>query len=228
MRECSSARQARSGYKKRRASSSASRTDRVRTRSRRTCSTRWRAGRRASSAATATCSTCASARPATFPRRARWLTLRSERERSKSLLLLSLPPIPPAAIPPHPHRSPSTSPAPQSDLRLAALETLVSSVKLEPYNWTAWRKIAECLDGPEEVRCSRHRSLPQFHIQTRGTDQTLVAQTHSSKRPSRSSRAASRSSSSTSTAHLRSTPRATACTTSSTNSSARSSPTAPS
>ncbi|KWU43913.1 TPR-like protein [Rhodotorula sp. JG-1b] len=38
-----------------------------------------------------------------------------------------------------------------SDLRLAALETLVNSVRAEPYNWSAWLKIAECLDGPEEA-----------------------------------------------------------------------------
>ncbi|BGP34605.1 Anaphase-promoting complex subunit 8 [Rhodotorula toruloides] len=73
----------------------------------------------------------------------------------KSLLLLSLPPIPPAAIPPHPHPSTSSaSPPPASDLRLAALESLVNSVKLEPYNWSAWRKIAECLDGPEELEAT--------------------------------------------------------------------------
>ncbi|PRQ75797.1 hypothetical protein AAT19DRAFT_12819 [Rhodotorula toruloides] len=32
--------------------------------------------------------------------------------------------------------------------------TLVNSVKLEPYNWSAWRKIAECLDGPEELEAT--------------------------------------------------------------------------
>lgn len=33
-----------------------------------------------------------------------------------------------------------------------AMEALVASVKLAPYNWSAWLKIAGCLDGPEEVR----------------------------------------------------------------------------
>lgn len=32
------------------------------------------------------------------------------------------------------------------------MDTLVSSVKLQPYNWTAWLKIATCIEGPEEVR----------------------------------------------------------------------------
>ncbi|BGP26936.1 cell division control protein 23 [Rhodotorula toruloides] len=74
----------------------------------------------------------------------------------KSLLLLSLPPIPPAFIPPHSQSSTATSApsSPTSDLRLAALETLVNSVKLEPYNWSAWKKIAECLDGPEELEAT--------------------------------------------------------------------------
>ncbi|BGP50870.1 Anaphase-promoting complex subunit 8 [Rhodotorula kratochvilovae] len=65
----------------------------------------------------------------------------------KALLLLSLMPTAPAPLGP---RGPD-APPPALDYRLAALETLVNSVRLEPYNWSAWLKIAECLDGPEEL-----------------------------------------------------------------------------
>ncbi|GAA5910236.1 hypothetical protein JCM6882_001782 [Rhodosporidiobolus microsporus] len=78
----------------------------------------------------------------------------------KALLFLSLPPI--APTPSHAHSSSSqpfshastaaaAAGAPPLDLRLAALETLVKSVNLDPWNWSAWLKIAECLDGPEEL-----------------------------------------------------------------------------
>ncbi|GAA5945899.1 hypothetical protein JCM1841_004708, partial [Sporobolomyces salmonicolor] len=64
----------------------------------------------------------------------------------KALLFLSLPPVSPSPFNPRPHPSTSTADsaaaAPPLDLRLAALETLVQSVKLEPYNWSAWVKIA--------------------------------------------------------------------------------------
>jgi anaphase-promoting complex subunit 8 len=65
-------------------------------------------------------------------------------------LFLSLPPTTPQAFPSRTNDPTSASPE-SSDLRLAALETLVNSVRAEPYNWSAWLKIAECLDGPEEV-----------------------------------------------------------------------------
>lgn len=73
--------------------------------------------------------------------------------RRKALLLLSLPPTSPDAFDARP--SDVASDSPNVDLRLAALEVLVNSVQAEPYNWSAWLKIAECLDGPEEVRSSR-------------------------------------------------------------------------
>lgn len=68
--------------------------------------------------------------------------------RRKALLFLSLPPTTPQAFP---SRDSSGGASFEADLRLAALETLVNSVRAEPYNWSAWLKIAECLDGPEEV-----------------------------------------------------------------------------
>ncbi|SCV72885.1 BQ2448_31 [Microbotryum intermedium] len=40
------------------------------------------------------------------------------------------------------------------DHRLAAMDHLVQSVKLEPYNWSAWLKLASCLDGPEELEAT--------------------------------------------------------------------------
>ncbi|GAA5879899.1 hypothetical protein JCM1840_000390 [Sporobolomyces johnsonii] len=76
----------------------------------------------------------------------------------KALLFLSLPPVSPSPFNPRPQPSTSTADsaaaAPPLDLRLAALETLVQSVKLEPYNWSAWVKIAACLDGPEELEAT--------------------------------------------------------------------------
>lgn len=65
----------------------------------------------------------------------------------KALLLLSLPTLAPS---PTGLRDPSSSLA-GLDVRLLAMDTLVSSVKLQPYNWTAWLKIANCIEGPEEV-----------------------------------------------------------------------------
>ncbi|GAA5887104.1 hypothetical protein JCM5296_001595 [Sporobolomyces johnsonii] len=76
----------------------------------------------------------------------------------KALLFLSLPPVSPSPFNPRPQPSTLTADppaaAPPLDLRLAALETLVQSVKLEPYNWSAWVKIAACLDGPEELEAT--------------------------------------------------------------------------
>ncbi|KAM0747566.1 TPR-like protein [Meredithblackwellia eburnea MCA 4105] len=63
----------------------------------------------------------------------------------KALLLLSLPPTNPAPL------NPAHSAKPSSDLRLDAMEILVQSVNLEPYNWSAWLKLASVLDGPEEL-----------------------------------------------------------------------------
>lgn len=40
------------------------------------------------------------------------------------------------------------------DLRLAAMDALAASVKLVPYNWSAWLKLAACLEGSEEVQSS--------------------------------------------------------------------------
>jgi len=57
----------------------------------------------------------------------------------------------PIAPAPNSARAPDAPPQPL-DYRLAALEVLVSSVVRVPWNWSAWLKIAECLDGPEEVR----------------------------------------------------------------------------
>ncbi|GAA5953750.1 hypothetical protein JCM3765_006957 [Sporobolomyces pararoseus] len=68
----------------------------------------------------------------------------------KALLLLSLPPSHPSSSSsrPSPHSPPS------SDIRLTALDLLVQSVKLEPYNWSAWLKISNCLEGPEELQAT--------------------------------------------------------------------------
>ncbi|BGP19250.1 hypothetical protein JCM10213_007015 [Rhodosporidiobolus nylandii] len=82
----------------------------------------------------------------------------------KALLLLSLPPLSPSPFnprPPAPH--PSSSYAPPLDIRLAALEILVKSVQLEPWNWGAWLKVAECLDGPEELEATL-TFLPQSYL----------------------------------------------------------------
>ncbi|GAA6050389.1 hypothetical protein JCM3770_004013 [Rhodotorula araucariae] len=76
----------------------------------------------------------------------------------QALLLLSLTPTAPAPLGP---RAPDRGP-PALDHRLAALETLVKSVRLEPYNWSAWLKIAECLDGPEELEATL-AFLPQCY-----------------------------------------------------------------
>ncbi|GAA6010860.1 hypothetical protein JCM10207_003963 [Rhodosporidiobolus poonsookiae] len=70
----------------------------------------------------------------------------------KALLLLSLPPLTPSPF--NPALRPPASSAPAAaplDMRLAALETLVKSVERAPWNWSAWVKIAECLDGVEEL-----------------------------------------------------------------------------
>lgn len=69
----------------------------------------------------------------------------------KAILLLSLPPVPPSSHSRHPQQTDQTPSHPSDDIRLAALDLLVQSVKLEPYNWSAWAKIASCLEGPEEV-----------------------------------------------------------------------------
>ncbi|GAA5991040.1 hypothetical protein JCM11641_006599 [Rhodosporidiobolus odoratus] len=79
----------------------------------------------------------------------------------KALLFLSLPPLTPSPFNPRPQVPPNPI-APPLDLRLAALETLVSSVRLEPWNWSAWLKIAECLDGPEELEATLP-FLPSSH-----------------------------------------------------------------
>lgn len=38
--------------------------------------------------------------------------------------------------------------------RAEAITSLVQSVSLFPYNWSAWLKIVELLDGEDEVRIS--------------------------------------------------------------------------
>ncbi|GJN93627.1 hypothetical protein Rhopal_006684-T1 [Rhodotorula paludigena] len=74
----------------------------------------------------------------------------------QALLFLSRAPTAPAPI--HP-RGPSgvhggAASAGQVDERLVALELLTQSVRIEPYNWSAWLRIAECLDGPEELEAT--------------------------------------------------------------------------
>ena len=68
----------------------------------------------------------------------------------KALLILSIPPISPSPFP-------IRDPPPKTkvlDPRLEALDVLVKSVNLVPYNWSAWLKIAACIDGGEEVSSS--------------------------------------------------------------------------
>lgn len=72
----------------------------------------------------------------------------------KALLILSLPPISPS---PFPSRD-STATGGTLDLRLAAMDALVASVKLVPHNWSAWLKLTACLDDIEEVNCNSSRS----------------------------------------------------------------------
>lgn len=86
-------------------------------------------------------------------------------------MFLSLPPTTPQAFPSRTNDPTSAAAAssPESDLRLAALETLVNSVRAEPYNWSAWLKIAECLDGPEEVS-ARARSSNRIRPSAASTD----------------------------------------------------------
>ncbi|KDE09842.1 hypothetical protein MVLG_00240 [Microbotryum lychnidis-dioicae p1A1 Lamole] len=70
----------------------------------------------------------------------------------KALLLLAIPPVSPSPFGP---RDPTTMTV-TLDHRLAAMDHLVHSVKLEPYNWSAWLKLASCLDGPEELEATLH------------------------------------------------------------------------
>ncbi|SCV73471.1 BQ2448_7397 [Microbotryum intermedium] len=70
----------------------------------------------------------------------------------KALLLLAIPPVSPSPFGP---RDPTTMTV-TLDHRLAAMDHLVQSVKLEPYNWSAWLKLASCLDGPEELEATLH------------------------------------------------------------------------
>ncbi|GAA6017803.1 hypothetical protein JCM11491_004625 [Sporobolomyces phaffii] len=75
----------------------------------------------------------------------------------KALLLLSLPPTPPSSQSRTSHDTSSDAtlpPHPSDDIRLTALDLLVQSVKLESYNWSAWVKIATCLEGPEELEAT--------------------------------------------------------------------------
>ncbi|GAA5915775.1 anaphase promoting complex subunit CDC23 [Sporobolomyces salmoneus] len=75
----------------------------------------------------------------------------------KALLLLSLPPGNPSSQTKPSAESSipnSNSSHPSDDIRLTALDLLVQSVKLEPYNWSAWVKIASCLEGPEELEAT--------------------------------------------------------------------------
>ncbi|GAA5985287.1 hypothetical protein JCM10908_002605 [Rhodotorula pacifica] len=73
----------------------------------------------------------------------------------KALLFLSVPPTTPQAFASRAYPDQVATSSPETaDLRLAALETLVNSVQAEPYNWSAWLKIAECLDGPEELEAT--------------------------------------------------------------------------
>ncbi|KAK4046940.1 Anaphase-promoting complex subunit 8 [Microbotryomycetes sp. JL201] len=60
----------------------------------------------------------------------------------KSLLLLSLP----SNSPP-----PSFMLVQDADVRLTAMDALIKSVTLEPWNWSAWLKLASCIDGPDEL-----------------------------------------------------------------------------
>lgn len=69
----------------------------------------------------------------------------------KALLLLSLPPLSPSPFPSRDSRDIDDV----LDLRLEAMEALVASVKLVPYNWSAWLKLATCLEGAEEVSLLR-------------------------------------------------------------------------
>ncbi|KAK4694200.1 anaphase-promoting complex subunit 8, partial [Phenoliferia sp. Uapishka_3] len=65
----------------------------------------------------------------------------------KALLILSLPPLNPSTFT---HQAPSAS-SETSDVRLLAIELLLESVKLQPYNWSAWLKLTACLEGSEEL-----------------------------------------------------------------------------
>ncbi|GAA5821685.1 hypothetical protein JCM11251_000969 [Rhodosporidiobolus azoricus] len=87
----------------------------------------------------------------------------------KALLFLSLPPIAPTpSHSSHLFSHPSSSSTPSThqhlDLRLVALETLVKSVNLDPWNWSAWLKIAECLDGPEELEATLPFLPPSYPL----------------------------------------------------------------
>ena len=31
------------------------------------------------------------------------------------------------------------------------MDCLIQSIKIEPWNWSAWLKLASCIEGPEEV-----------------------------------------------------------------------------
>ncbi|KAL8280147.1 hypothetical protein RQP46_007477 [Phenoliferia psychrophenolica] len=64
----------------------------------------------------------------------------------KALLILSLPPLNPSPFSPLGPASP-----PGDDIRLHAIELLLESVKLVPYNWSAWLKLTSCLEGQEEL-----------------------------------------------------------------------------
>ncbi|GAA5929722.1 anaphase promoting complex subunit CDC23 [Sporobolomyces koalae] len=72
----------------------------------------------------------------------------------KAILLLALPPGPPSVQSRSLPDNASLASHPADDLRLTALDLLVQSVKLEPYNWSAWVKIASCLEGPEELEAT--------------------------------------------------------------------------
>ncbi|KAK4048976.1 Anaphase-promoting complex subunit 8 [Microbotryomycetes sp. JL221] len=60
----------------------------------------------------------------------------------KALLLLSMPPnaTPPASLE-----------VMHADVRVAAMDLLIKSVGIEPWNWSAWLRLASCVEGPDEL-----------------------------------------------------------------------------
>ncbi|KAM0791842.1 hypothetical protein ACM66B_004099 [Microbotryomycetes sp. NB124-2] len=66
----------------------------------------------------------------------------------KALLLLSLPAESP---PPDFMAVPNSSEDYPTDVRALAMDALIKSVTLEPWNWSAWLRLASCINGPDEL-----------------------------------------------------------------------------
>ena len=65
----------------------------------------------------------------------------------KAIVLLSLPATGP------------TCDRAEQDYRRLAGDALIASVKLEPYNWSAWQKLAQCIEGLDEVSVPSGRHI---------------------------------------------------------------------